>query len=157
MSELKLYRRRFIPDEKVYLKDDEIILSEKNLIITKWKALKKRKDLSHGASCYFLDEGFKVSKFLDENNNLLFWYCDIINYEYDLENNTYTFSDLLVDIIVYPDGFVKVVDLDEIADAFEQKIIDEEIMKSALRLSNKLLGIIYSGGFSKYTSYIEGL
>ena len=45
---------------------------------------------------------------------MLFWYCDIVDHTFDTATDTYIFTDLLVDVIVYPDGFVKVVDLDEL-------------------------------------------
>ena len=43
---------------------------------------------------------------------MLFWYCDIVDHTFDTATDTYIFTDLLVDVIVYPDGFVEVVDLD---------------------------------------------
>lgn len=157
MDNLKLYRRRYIPDEIVFLKDDIVVSANEERIVTKWKVLKKRADFSHGASCYFLKKGIKVSKFIDDNENLLYWYCDIINYEYNKEENTYTFNDLLIDVIIYPDGFVKVVDMEEIADALEQGLIDEEVVKSSLRKTNALLTDIYNGNFDKYTEFIKDI
>lgn len=157
MKNTILYRKRFIPNEKVCLKDDEIVLIENDIIVTKWKTLKPRKDLSHGASCYFLKEGFKVSKFIDVDGNLLFWYCDIITYSYDEQENTYIFDDLLIDVKVYPDGFVEVIDIDEVAEALDQKLLDIETVKYALTVTDKLLKIIYSGEFDNYKKYIEDI
>jgi predicted RNA-binding protein associated with RNAse of E/G family len=54
-----------------------------------------------------------------------------------------------VDVIIYPDGFVKVVDLDELAAALEERLIDEEALKKCLRIVDKLLRYIYSGAFEK--------
>ena len=36
MSRPRLFRRRFIPDENIELKDDMILALEPNLIITSW-------------------------------------------------------------------------------------------------------------------------
>lgn len=157
MENIKLYRRRYIPDEIVHLKDDKIISADDEKIITKWEVLKKRTDFSHGASCYFLKKGIKVSKFIDENENILYWYCDIINYEYNEAENSYVFNDLLIDVIIYPDGFVKVVDMEEIADALEKGLIDEEIVKSSLRKTNALLTDIYNGKLDEYTNAIKDI
>lgn len=157
MENIKLYRRRYIPDEIVHLKDDKIISADDEKIITKWEVLKKRTDFSHGASCYFLKKGIKVSKFIDENENILYWYCDIINYEYNEAENSYVFNDLLIDVIIYPDGFVKVVDMEEIADALEKGLIDEEIVKSSLRKTNSLLTDIYNGKLDEYTNAIKDI
>lgn len=153
MENIKLYRRRFIPDEKIYLKDDILIRADEEVVITKWNVLNKRHDFSHGASCYFLKEGFKVSKFIDDDNNLLYWYCDIIDVEKNCDG--YTFNDLLVDVVVYEDGFVKVLDIDEIAYAIKNNIITTELACKALEGCDKLLNIIYNDKFDRYKSYIK--
>lgn len=154
MNNLKLYRRRYIPDEIVYLKDDEIISYDDERIITKWNVLKKRNDFSHGASCYFLKDNIKLSKFIDKNNNILYWYCDIIDYTFNKEENTYIFNDLLIDIIIYEDGFVKVVDLAEVSEAIDKNLIDINLAKKALCIADKLLNIIYKNEFSELQKYI---
>ena len=74
---------------------------------------------------------------------------------YDPETETYVFTDLLADVIVYPDGFVRVVDLDELADAFRDRLITAEQMQMALRRLDKLLSLIYKGAFPKLQKYIE--
>ncbi|MDE7047789.1 MAG: DUF402 domain-containing protein, partial [Lachnospiraceae bacterium] len=73
-----LYRRRIIPEECILLKDDIILSCDEEHIVTSWHALHPKKDLHHGSSCYFLKEGFKVSKFCDASDGLLYWYCDIV-------------------------------------------------------------------------------
>ena len=62
MPNLKLFRKRIIPNECILLKDDIILSANEEFIITKWNALKPKKDLHHGYSCFFLKEGFKISK-----------------------------------------------------------------------------------------------
>ncbi len=153
MGEIKLYRRRYIPDETVYLKDDEILSFKENRIVTKWKVLRQRTDFTHGFSCYFIDEGFKISKFIDGKDKLVYWYCDIIDTH--IEGDAYFFNDLLIDIIVYENGSVKVADLDEIAAALREDILDKETAARAMERADRLLKIIYSGNFSKYTKYIN--
>ena len=155
MKELKLYRKRIIPEECILLKDDEVLYHDSEVIITKWNTIHPKKTLHHGYSCYFLEHGFKVSKFYDHDGNLISWYCDIISYSYEEEDNAYTFTDLLVDVIVYPDGFVRVVDLDELADAARDGLISAEQMQLALRRTDKLLSVIYKGAFGKLQKYIE--
>lgn len=155
MSEPILYRKRIIPEECILLKDDRILSQNEQTIVTGWNSLKPKKDLHHGYSCYFLNKGCKISKFYREDNTLMYWYCDIVEYEYQSETNTYIVTDLLADVIIYPDGFVKVVDLDELADALTRKLISEETLKKALLSLNNLLEIIYSGNFNELQSPIE--
>lgn len=155
MSELKLYRKRIIPEECILLENDTILYQDQEVIITKWNTIRPKKTLHHGYSCYFLERGFKVSKFYDHEGKLISWYCDIIKHTYDAATNTYVFTDLLVDVIVYPDGFVRVVDLDELADALRDGLITDDEMQLALRRTDKLLSLIYKGAFARLQHYIE--
>lgn len=156
-NNLKLYRRRYIPNEKVRLKDDVIIYADERIITTKWKTLKPRSDFDHGCSCFYIHDGFKISRFYDKNNKLLFHYCDIIEYQYDREENAYIFNDLLADVIIYEDGFVKVVDIGEIGEAVAQNIITLQQMHYALKTLDSLLNIIYDGKFDRLTEPLQGL
>ena len=150
-----LYRKRLIPEECILLKDDELLYRDEKKIITRWNTLRPKKDLHHGFSCYFLDKGIKVSKFYKADGSLICWYCDIVTHSYDKATDTYVFTDLLADVLVYPDGRVKVVDLDELADAFRDRLITAEQMQMALRRLDKLLSLIYKGAFPKLQKYIE--
>lgn len=142
---MKIYRRRYLPEELLWLKDDEIIFSDDEKIITSWASLKPRPDFSHGRSCYFLHKNYKISKFFDHGGNLLFHYCDIVKLEVSADE--YVFCDLLVDVKVYPDGFVEILDLDELAFAYEKRLISEADMACALKTLDGLLKVIYSGKF----------
>lgn len=150
-----LFRKRIIPDECIALKDDEILYIDDEIIVTKWNVLKPRPDFHHGYSCYFLNKNIKVSKFLEEDGSLHYWYCDIIEYSYDETQNSYTFTDLLADVIVYPDETVKVVDLDEIAVALERKMLSERELVITLRTLDSLLNMIYKGDFDFLKSKVE--
>lgn len=150
-----LYRRRIIPEECILLKDDIIVSCSEEHIITRWQALHPKKDLHHGSSCYFLKEGIKVSKFCYEDDSLLYWYCDIVDFDYNSAKNTLIVTDLLADVIIYPDGFVKVVDLDELITALEAQSISLDTLKSSIKKLDYLLKIIYSGNFDRLKAYIE--
>lgn len=154
-TKINLYRKRIIPEEMILLKDDVILHQDASTIITKWNSLKPRKDFSNGISAYFMDEGFKVSKIFDKHHKLVYWYCDIIETEYNNEQHTYIFTDLLADVVIYPNGELRVLDLDEIGDALEQKLITKDLSVKALRLCNQLLEKIYSGNFKKYQNIIN--
>lgn len=157
MSRPRLFRRRFIPDENIELKDDMILALEPNLIITSWNVLKPRRDISRGVSAYFIDKRIKVSKVFDNAGQMVYWYCDIIETHYDEKENIYTFNDLLIDVVVYPDGQVEVLDMDEFADAMEQGILSVGTIAHAMRATDDLLHTIYAGEFEKYTHYIDDM
>lgn len=155
MDQIHLFRKRYIPNEITELKNDSILSASPHLIVTRWDVLKPRTDISWGISAYYPEKGFKISKIFNTDNNLVYWYCDIIRTEYQAENNSYTFHDLLVDVLIYPDGHVEVVDLDEFADAMEQGILDSTTIAHAMRVTNDLLQIIYNGHFSDLTDCIN--
>lgn len=156
-EKLKIFRQRFIPPECILLKDDTIVQQTEDLIITKWNTLKPKTAFQHGCSCYFLKKGYKVSKYYRADNTLLFWYCDIVDYSYDEGNHALTVTDLLADVIVYPDGRLKVVDLDELADALENKIITQEQLTRSLRRLNDLLSLIYRDKFDQLQAPLDML
>lgn len=167
MKKLTLYRRRLIPDECISLKDDVILRYDSDMIVTSWDTFRPKQDFDHGASVYYLKKGIKVSKFLRNDGSLAFWYCDIVDYTYDSagrtvspdnetsvkdaghspEYDSLTCIDLLADVVVFPDGFVKVVDLDELVEAAECGLISEQTLHSVLLRVNELLKTIYSGSF----------
>ena len=155
MANPTLFRRRIIPDECIELKDDVIVSCNDERIVTTWKSLHPKPKLHHGASVYFLKEGFKVSKFYKENGELLYWYCDIVDYVFSEDKKTLTVVDLLSDVIIYPNGDVHVVDLDELALACDQNLITVEQLKCSLKRLDFLLKEIYSGRFKIYQEYID--
>lgn len=171
-----LFRKRIIPEECVLLKDDEILFfdPEDKRAVVRWHALKPKKDLHHGISAYFWGEGFKVSKFYDASGTLLYWYCDIIDVSYpakgvvnsktgevfgtspeDRDKEAFLAIDLLADVVIYPNGAIRVVDIDELAQAFECGRLTSVQLCDGLRKLNHLLNLIYSGRFEKYQDYID--
>lgn len=149
VSELRLYRKRFIPNELKLLADDKILFADDDLIITSWTTLKPRSDFASGISAYYRKEGFKISRHFGADGTFTRWYCDIITEA--REGNDLIFSDLLIDVVIFPDGTVRVVDLDEAADALEQGLITADMLAQALRSTDKLLSFIHQGKFSELT------
>ncbi|MBP5179009.1 MAG: DUF402 domain-containing protein [Lachnospiraceae bacterium] len=153
---LHLYRKRFIPDEFTPLTDDIILKLEDNLIITSWKTLNPRTDFASGVSAYFIDKGWKISKIMDCQGNLAYWYCDIIDCIIDETANSFTYEDLLFDVVVYPNGNLRVLDCDEAAEAKEKGLITEAQLLRGLRSMNELLYTIYHGRFDRLQAVVEG-
>lgn len=155
MNKLKLYRQRFIPQEKILLKDDIIVSHTEDFLITSWKTLNPKISFSHGASCVFFKEGIKVSKFYRSDGTLLYYYCDIIETQYDSSENALIVIDLLADVIIYPDFSFHVLDLDELAQAQEQGLIDITQMRNSLYKLNRLLTAIQGGHFNDFIAPLE--
>lgn len=151
----ELYRRRLIPEELIPLKDDVILHCDDEIIVTKWKTLHPKSQFSHGASCYFMKKGFKISKFYMASGELLYWYCDIVDYAYEEEQNRLTVIDLLADVIVHPDGSYKVVDLDEMGEAYKTGILPGDLLINALIRLDNLLKSIYNDEFKELQRKLE--
>ena len=153
-TNIKLYRKRLDPPECIALKDDEILYHDQRIIVSRWKTLHPKESFDNGCSCYFLKEGFKVSRFMRGSEHL-YWYCDIVDYDRNEDKNELIVTDLLADVIVMPDGFVKVVDLDELVTALNGGLITQEMLLQSISRLDKLLKIIYDGKFNTLTDYIE--
>lgn len=147
MKKPVLLRKRYIPEEVVDISSDVLLYRDEELLVTKWSAIKPRLDIQGGISYTFLREGFKLGKFYDLKGEFLYWYCDIIDVLYDEAKDTYTLDDLLIDIKLLPDGTIKVLDADELAEAFERKLVSSEQVCRALRKFDHVLKLIYSGKF----------
>ncbi len=157
MNISKLYRKRLIPAECIPLNDDVIVMQNDEVIITTWNTLHPKAEFSHGCSCYFLKEGIKISKMYRADNSLLHWYCDIVDFSLDETGETLTVVDLLADVIISPEGRMKVVDLDELAEALERDLITKEQMITCLRSLNHLLTMIYRDKFDRLCARLDSL
>ena len=94
-----MYRKRYIPDEIKSLEKDEILYMSDDVIVTKWDTFRPKKNFSNGISCTFVNKGFKISKFMDNNGKLVYYYCDIIHSDYYKDENKWIFTDLLADVL----------------------------------------------------------
>lgn len=153
--QLQLYRKRYIPAECIPLKNDIIVEQNEDFILTTWKTINPKTTFDHGSSCYLLKEGLKVSKFYRPDGTLLYWYCDIVDFEYNETENILTVVDLLADVVIYPDGRVKVMDLDELAEALEKNLITQAQLTAGLRQLNYLLTMIDRDKFDRLQSILN--
>lgn len=147
MNKVIILRKRYIPLETIDISEDEILFRDEELLVTKWKPIKPRNDLSAGVSFTFLKQGYKISKFYDKDSKFLYWYCDIIEVEYKAENEEYTLIDLLVDVKVFPDGAYHILDIDELVIANEKGLVSQTQVNKALTGLEKLLAMIYTDTF----------
>ena len=75
---------------------------------------------------------------MNANDDILVWYIDmIVEQGIDADGIPY-FDDLYLDLVVYPDGTIKVDDMDELEDAVSKKDITEEQFELAIATSKKL-------------------
>ena len=144
---MKIYRKRYIPNEIVDISGDELLYQDEEMIVTKWKPIHPKKDIAWGISYTLLKKGWKISKFYGFEDELCYWYCDIIEANYNADEDTLITTDLLVDLKIYPDGTHEVLDLEELDEAIAENLITEEQKKDALNKLNELLKIVESKQF----------
>lgn len=144
---MKIFRKRFIPNEIVDISGDEVIYRDDKKLITKWSPIKPRADIGSGTSCVYFDIGIKVSKFFDNEGNFKFWYCDIISYTFDKDEDKYIFTDLLLDVKVYVDGHFEVLDEDELEEALSDKLITLDEYSDAKNKKDYLINLIKNNEF----------
>ncbi len=154
---MRMFRKRLIPEECVELKEDRVLYQDSDRIVTQWKTLKPREDFSYGYSCYYLKEGYKISKFIQENGTLKCWYCDIIAAEWKEFEKSWIFTDLLADVVIKEDGIIQILDLDELAKAFEEELLTKKELTRALYCLNRLLCTMENGEFEQQKAWIEEL
>ena len=147
MKKPKMFRKRYIPSEVIDISNDEMIYRDNEVIITRWKPIKPRNDFMGGVSYTFLNEGYKVSRFYKENKKLMYIYCDIINVYHDEYEDEYVVTDLLIDVKIYPDSKIEVLDIDEMVEALTDRIITQEIACDSLKKLDRLLKLFYSNNF----------
>lgn len=150
MSELQIYRKRLIPYECKLLSDDHILSRTDDLIVTSWDAFNPKPYLVRGYSCYYLNDNIKLSKMIHPDDSF-HWYFDIAEYEFNEDLTVLTMTDLLADVAVLDSG-IRVMDLDELTDAFEQNLITVSEFKKSLRVLDRLLSKLYEGGLDELTA-----
>lgn len=66
-------------------------------------------------------------------------------------------TDLLADVVVYPDGEVRILDLDELSKAHETGLLTDSQLHDSLNRLHKLLSYIYAGRFGQLQTVLENL
>ncbi len=87
---------------------------------------------------YDYNSKVKLSAFYDNNNEIIEWYFDIAK-EMGKENNVPYEDDLYLDVVVRPDGTIKLLDENELKYALDKYEITDEEYKMAYEEANKLI------------------
>ncbi|MBO5523945.1 MAG: DUF402 domain-containing protein [Roseburia sp.] len=100
------------------------------------------------------DDNYCITAMMNEKNEILLWYIDMIAGQgIDAEGIPY-FDDLYLDLVVYPDGTIIIDDMDELEEALSKKDITQIQFGLAIETSNKLKnGLLYDiDKFREYTN-----
>lgn len=84
------------------------------------------------------DEYFCITAMMNEKEEILLWYIDMIAEQGIGKDGIPYFDDLYLDLVVYPDGTIVEDDMDELEEALKQKDITVEQYKLAIETGKKL-------------------
>jgi hypothetical protein len=87
---------------------------------------------------YFVRKGYTISKVFHRNGEFMYYYCDVMDMR-QVGRMRYVMVDLLLDMIVYPDGRYHVIDIDEFATAIEKGQLKRRQQVHALRTLDKMI------------------
>lgn len=87
---------------------------------------------------YFVRKGYTISKVFHRSGEFMYYYCDVMDMR-QVSRTRYVMVDLLLDMIVYPDGRYHVIDIDEFATAIEKGQLKRRQQVHALRTLDKMI------------------
>lgn len=117
-------------------KGEDIVVCAKGL---KWLSVLPQNDF------------YCITAMMNQNNEILLWYIDMIASQGVDEDEIPYFDDLYLDLVVYPDGTVIEDDMDELEDALLDGDITSEQYNLAIATSDKLK----EGTLSDIKSFID--
>ena len=117
---------------------EDIIVCE---VGRKWLSILPKNDL------------YCITAMMDEKDNILLWYIDMIASQGIATDGVPYFDDLYLDLVVYSDGTIIVDDMNELEDALITKDITQEQFNLAVSTADKLKrGLLGDmGDFITYT------
>ncbi len=102
---------------------EDIVVCDKGL---KWLSILPQNDF------------YCITAMMNQNNEILLWYIDMIANQGVDEDGIPYFDDLYLDLVVYPDGTVIEDDMDELEDALSDGDITLKQYNLAIATSNRL-------------------
>jgi predicted RNA-binding protein associated with RNAse of E/G family len=97
------------------------------------------------------DDFYCITAMMNERNDILVWYIDMIEEQgIDMDGVPY-FNDLYLDLVVYPNGVIMVDDMAELEEALSKKDITQEQFNLAINTRNELK----TGLLSDVDTFIE--
>lgn len=117
----------------------------------------------HGENIVVCDKGLKwlsilpkddfycITAMLDENNEILLWYIDMIDSQGVDHNEIPYFDDLYLDLVVFPNGLIIEDDRDEL----EEALLKGDISREQFELANTTAQNLKQGLLSDITKFKE--
>ncbi|SDW86719.1 Protein of unknown function [Marininema mesophilum] len=87
---------------------------------------------------YFVKKGYTISKVFLKSGEFLYYYCDVMEMR-QVGRLRYVMVDLLLDLIVYPDGRYHLIDVDEFSAAIDKGQLKKRQQVHTLQTLDKMI------------------
>ena len=101
------------------------------------------------------DDYYCITVMMDEGFNVKVSYVDMIDSQGIDDDGVPFFYDCYLDLVVYPDGYVKVDDRDELDEALQNGDISKEQYDRALQTADRVRQTLFAD-YDKYVKFIDG-
>lgn len=101
------------------------------------------------------DDYYCITVMMDSDYNIKVSYIDMIDSQGIDEDGVPFFYDCYLDLVVYPDGYVKVDDRDELDEALQNGDISKEQYDRALQTAEKLRQTFFRD-YDKFIRFVDG-
>lgn len=90
-----------------------------------------------------------VTAMFNENGNIVQWYIDICSVTGVDTDDVPWFEDLYLDVVVLPSGEFELIDADELQQALNENVIDENEFDLAWKEANRVQDLLRNGRFDQ--------
>lgn len=144
MTEIKtLLKHKLLPQCTEDITEDEILFFNNDYLVTQWKAKSSNMNIASALSVVSVEHGIQISKKYDKDKKFCYWYCDIVKTKWTPESSCFEITDLLVDVVVFPDNELRMIDLDEFTQSKNNGLLNTSdfqwAQQSVLKLINQAL------------------
>lgn len=147
MEYSKRYKMKLTSNKLEDISDDKVLFQNDEIMVTDFSPKSSSMGTSRVLSFCLFKNNWQISANFDQEGHFRYWYCDIVDYSVNRENNSLTITDLAADVAVFPDNYVSVMDLDELGELIDTESISKEMSVKALKSAQALLKLVYDGQF----------
>lgn len=122
----KLLKHKLVPPSSEDISGDEVLYFDLDFLVTRWKPAKSNMNIGAAVSLLCVKSGVQISKKYNREGKFVYYYCDMVKTHWDPETETFEVTDLIADLIVFPDSELRLIDLEEFQEAYQSKVIDTE-------------------------------
>lgn len=126
---MSIYKHKLVPQETQDITQDHWIYRDEHWMLSTWSPAHSDMKVVKAVSIFDLEHGWQLSQKFDAQGQLKYWYCDIIA-SYSQDGDLHI-VDLILDVVLFPDGVIQVVDMPEFQNYVPQTPQEVEWLETA--------------------------